>query len=86
MAVLDRFIAWCKQGQDSIWQQLELLESGKMGTYEVNETSRTDTTATTIEQLKSGSLSLMASCLTQMSCLEQHESLRPSTEADALNS
>ena len=52
MAVLDRFIAWCKQGQDSIWQQLELLESGKMGTYEVNETSRTDTTATTIEQLK----------------------------------
>ncbi len=52
MAALDRFIAWCKQEQDSTWQQLELLASGKMRTYEVNDTSRTDTTAATIEQLK----------------------------------
>jgi hypothetical protein len=52
MSELDRFLVWCKQEQDSIWQQLELLESGKGGTYEVNGSSHTDTTAATIEQLK----------------------------------
>lgn len=52
MAVPDRFIAWCKQDQDSIWHQLERFETGQLGTYEVSESGRTDTTATTIEQLK----------------------------------
>ena len=30
----DRFIAWCKQEQASIRQQLELMESGKVQTGE----------------------------------------------------
>jgi hypothetical protein len=34
MAAPDRFIAWCKQEQASIEQQLELLESGKVRTGE----------------------------------------------------
>ncbi len=52
MSVLDRFIAWCKEEQDSTLQQLELLESGKAGTYERSETTHTDTTAATIQQLR----------------------------------
>ena len=34
MAAPDRFIAWCKQEQASIEQQLELLQSGKVRTGE----------------------------------------------------
>jgi len=30
MAAPDRFIAWCKQEQASIEQQLELMNSGKV--------------------------------------------------------
>jgi len=30
MAAPDRFIAWCKQEQASIEQELELMESGKV--------------------------------------------------------
>ena len=52
MFEVDRFVAWCKEEQDSVWQQLELLESGKIGTYQVSGSSQRDTTAATIEQLK----------------------------------
>ena len=31
MGAPDRFIAWCKQEQASIEQQLELLQEGKCG-------------------------------------------------------
>ena len=34
MAAPDRFIAWCKQEQASIEQQLELMKSGKVRTGE----------------------------------------------------
>ena len=34
MAAPDRFIAWCKQEQASIEQQLELMKSGKLVTLE----------------------------------------------------
>jgi hypothetical protein len=34
VAAPDRFIAWCKQEQASIEQQLELMESGKVRTGE----------------------------------------------------
>jgi hypothetical protein len=34
MAAPDRFIAWCKQEQASIEQQLELMETGKVRTGE----------------------------------------------------
>ena len=34
MAAPDRFIAWCKQEQASIEQQLELMQSGKVRTGE----------------------------------------------------
>ena len=34
MAAPDRFIAWCKQEQASIEQQLELLKAGKVRTGE----------------------------------------------------
>jgi hypothetical protein len=31
MAAADRIIAWCKQEQESIEHQLELMASGKVG-------------------------------------------------------
>ena len=34
MAAPDRFIAWCKQEQASVEQQLELLKAGKVRTGE----------------------------------------------------
>jgi hypothetical protein len=34
MTAPDRFIAWCKQEQASIEQQLELIQSGKVKTGE----------------------------------------------------
>jgi hypothetical protein len=34
MSASDRFIAWCKQEQASIEQQLELMETGKVRTGE----------------------------------------------------
>jgi hypothetical protein len=34
MSAPDRFIAWCKQEQASIEQQLELMETGKVRTGE----------------------------------------------------
>jgi hypothetical protein len=34
LAAPDRFIAWCKQEQASIEQQLELLQAGKVRTGE----------------------------------------------------
>ena len=35
-----------------IWQQLELMEAGKIGTIERNGTETVDTTAHTVEQLR----------------------------------
>jgi hypothetical protein len=46
----DRFIAWCKQEQASIQQQLELMESGKVQTGENRGTGWLDTTAESIER------------------------------------
>jgi hypothetical protein len=51
MAVpVDRFIAWCKQEQASIEQQLELMKSGKVRTGEDTGAGWIDTTAKTIER------------------------------------
>ena len=36
-AAAERFVAWCKQEQASIQQQLELRQSGKVLTEEVGE-------------------------------------------------
>jgi len=36
----------------SVWQRLELLEAGKIGTYEWDGSTSIDTTAQTIEQLR----------------------------------
>jgi len=46
----DRFIAWCKQEQSSIEQQLELMKSGKVRTGEDKGTGWTDTTAQSIDR------------------------------------
>jgi hypothetical protein len=46
----DRFIAWCKQEQGSIEQQLELMKSGKVRTGEDRGTGWIDTTAQSIER------------------------------------
>jgi len=46
----DRFIAWRKQEQGSIEQQLELMKSGKVRTGEDRGTGWIDTTAQSIER------------------------------------
>jgi hypothetical protein len=45
MSALDRFIAWCKQEQASLQQQLELLEASKVLTGEDRGSGWVDTTA-----------------------------------------
>jgi len=50
VAAPDRFIAWCKQEQASIEQQLELLQSGKVRTGEDIGAGWIDTTEQSIER------------------------------------
>ena len=45
-----RFIAWCKQEQASIQQQLELMETGKVLTGENRGSGWVDTTAELMER------------------------------------
>ena len=45
VAAPDRFIAWCKQEQASIEQQLELLQAGKVRTGEDIGAGWIDTTS-----------------------------------------
>ena len=52
MAAPDRFIAWCKQEQASIEQQLELMKSGKVRTGEDIGAGWIDTTEESIERAK----------------------------------
>ena len=47
-----RFIAWCKQEQASIQQQLELMETAKVLTGENRGSGWVDTTAESIERGK----------------------------------
>ena len=49
---LEPVLLWCKQELVSVWQRIELLEAGKIGTYERDGSTSIDTTAQTIEQLK----------------------------------
>ena len=51
-ADIDPVLAWVKQEHAVIWQQLELMEAGKIGTIEWNGPTSVDTTAQTIEQLR----------------------------------
>jgi hypothetical protein len=48
----DRFIAWCKQEQASIEQELELMVSGKVRTGEDIGAGWIDTTEESIERAK----------------------------------
>lgn len=52
MAAPDRFIAWCKQEQASIEQQLELLQAAKVRTGEDIGAGWIDTTDDSIERAK----------------------------------
>ena len=52
MAAPDRFIAWCKQEQASIEQQLELLKAGTVRTGEDIGAGWIDTTNDSIERAK----------------------------------
>ncbi len=52
MAAPDRFIAWCRQEQASIEQQLELLQAGKVRTGEDIGAGWIDTTEESIERAK----------------------------------
>ena len=47
-----RFIAWCKQEQASIQQQLDLMETAKVLTGENRGSGWVDTTAESIERAK----------------------------------
>jgi hypothetical protein len=53
-----RFIAWCKQEQASIQQQLELMETGKVLIGENRGSGWVDTTAESIERGKARLLEL----------------------------
>jgi hypothetical protein len=52
LAAPDRFIAWCKQEQASIEQQLELMQSGKVRTGEDIGAGWIDTTEESIERAR----------------------------------
>ncbi len=52
MSAPDRFIAWCKQEQASIQQQLQLMKSGKVRTGEDIGAGWIDTTAELIERIE----------------------------------
>jgi hypothetical protein len=52
VAAPDRFIAWCKQEQASLEQQLAIMESGKVRTGEDIGPGWIDTTAESIERAK----------------------------------
>jgi hypothetical protein len=49
---IEPVLLWCKQELVSVWQRIELLEAGKIGTYERDGSTSIDTTDQTIEQLK----------------------------------
>ena len=52
MSAPDRFIAWCKQDEASIEQQLELMETGKVRTGEDTGAGWIDTTAISIQRAR----------------------------------
>ena len=52
MAAPDRFIAWCKQEQASIEQQLDLMEAGKVRTGEDIGAGWIDTTEESVQRAK----------------------------------
>ena len=52
MSAPDRFIAWCKQEQASIEQQLELLQAGKVRTGEDIGAGWIDTTEESVERAR----------------------------------
>ena len=64
MGAPDRFIAWCKQEQASIEQQLELLQAGKVRTGEDIGAGWIDTTDKSIERAK-GRLTELNDLLTE---------------------
>ena len=61
MAAPDRFIAWCKQEQASIEQQLELLQAGKVRTGEDIGAGWIDTTDESIGVAKLATVSPIGS-------------------------
>ncbi len=63
MTAPDRFIAWCKQEQASIEQQLELMQSGKVLTGENRGSGWIDTTDESVKRAK-GRLAELESLLT----------------------
>ena len=52
MAAPDRFIAWCKQEQASIEQQLELMERRRSEQAKILERDGLDTTANSIQRAR----------------------------------
>jgi hypothetical protein len=52
VAAPDRFIAWCKQEQARIEQQLELLQAGKVRTGEDIGAGWIDTTEESVERAR----------------------------------
>lgn len=64
VAAPDRFIAWCKQEQASIEQQLELLQAGKVRTGEDIGAGWIDTTEESIIRVK-GRLAELNDLLTE---------------------
>ena len=65
MTAPDRFIAWCKQEEASIEQQLELMEKGKVKTGEDTGAGWVDTTTGSMERARAR-LSELKSLLTEL--------------------
>ena len=64
MGAPDRFIAWCKQEQASIEQQLELLQEGKCGQARISALVGSIPPKNSIERAK-GRLAELNDLLTQ---------------------
>jgi hypothetical protein len=82
MAAPDRFIAWCKQEQASLEQQLELLRTGKVRTGEDIGTGWVDTTAQSIQRAKAR-LAELQDLLTEAGTA--NAVARENTDAEPLN-
>lgn len=72
MSAPDRFIAWCKQEQASIQQQLELMEAAKVLTGENLGSGWVETTAESIARAKAR-LAELESLLTETGAATTHQ-------------
>jgi len=82
MSASDRFIAWCKQEQASLQQQLALMTQRKVSTGENRGTGWVDTTSASIERIKAR-LAELDSLLTETGAATVSKPHPEKTESDS---